>query len=389
MKAIHYVVIIFCIAAAGSLIISCGAAEALGDFSMGKASSKTAEKSMPEESLAEPVRDLADENEIAPGMPQDDEGTASAVSEIKEPERKRVYTGFAELLVDNLEATKLKISDIADASGGYVEEILDNTITIRVPAAKFSILFEGIQDLGDVLDAYEETVDVTDFYADMESRLKIAKNTRDRLYDLLERTEDVEERIKILKEIRRLSEEIERINLTFEVLKDHIAFSRITVRLVSRLDYQSGREDEIPFPWVDNLHPLYPAARRFKGSVKGDLPDMFAVFKKDKYYHAETADGIRFRLSTVRNKPRGDADFWQAALLYHLAPRFAGVEEEEIGEVLGVLLKSKDITPYYYMVGVIPDGRNLHVLELFVPDEELFEKQYSDVLLAIEEIRIR
>lgn len=376
--------------AGGGLFVSCGAAaEAFGGFG-GRQSDKmvsgapeapmeTAKEEMPEEFAA-------NEAESATGAAVSaDTGSALPREEV----RKRVYTGYAELLVDNVEKEKRAVTDIANNSGGYVENILENTITIRIPADKFSVLFADIRKLGDLLDSYEETVDVTEFYSDLETRLQIAEETRDRLYALLERTEDVEERIKILQEIRRLSEEIERINLTFEMLKELISFSRITVRLVSRLEYERAADNAVPFPWIDDLHPLYPVAERFEGSVKGELPDMFAVFKKDKYFHAETADGVRLRIATVPNRPRGDGNFWQEALAYHLSPRFAQVTPEATGELSGVLLKSKDSKPYYYFVGVKTDKKKLHILELFIPDEQLLEAHYSSVVEALEEFEIR
>lgn len=397
--------------AAASVILlgSCGAAEAFGGFTRSGETAKAApmERAVEMEELAEPdsneyAFDEAAVDGMSPaasraapapsggeGTTAREEGATAGTSVPAEQDRKRVYSGYAELLVDEPEDVKMRLTDIAESSGGYVEEILENTVTLRVPAEQFSVLFAGIKKLGDLLDSYEETVDVTEFYADLQARLTIAEETRDRLYLLLQRTEDVEERIGILREIRRLSEEIERINLTFEVLKEHISFSRITVRLISRLEYETASEDTIPFPWIDDLHPLYPAAGRFSGSVRGDLPDIFAVFKKDKYYHAETADGVRLRISTIPNKPRGDGPFWQEALSYHLAPRFAEAAPREFGETRGVLLTSKDLSPYYYVVGVKPDNRKLHVLEIFFPGEDVFEQHYPAVVKAVEELTIK
>jgi hypothetical protein len=373
-------------AAAVILLGSCGAAAAFGGFTR---SGETAKAAPMEPAVSEAAVDemplAASGAAPAPG----EEGASAGTSVPAEQDRKRVYSGYAELLVDDTEEVKTRLTDIAESSGGYVEEILDNTVTLRVPAAEFSVLFAGIKKLGDLLDSYEETVDVTEFYADLQARLTIAEETRDRLYLLLRRTDDVEERIAILREIRRLSEEIERINLTFEVLKEHISFSRITVRLISRLEYEAASEDTIPFPWIDDLHPLYPAAGRFSGSLRGDLPDTFAVFKKDKYYHAETADGVRLRVSTIPNKPRGDGPFWQEALSFHLAPRFAEVMPREFGEIRGVLLTSKDPRPYYYVVGVKPDKRKLHVLEIFFPGEDVFEQHYPAAAEAVEELTIK
>ena len=133
----------------------------------------------------------------APAAGGADPDEQTAAGKPKKEERKRVYSGFAELLVDNVEQTKMEATTIAENAGGYVENSYEDSITIRVPAEDFPAIFNRVMALGEVLDSYEETIDVTDYYADLEKRLEIAKETRARLYELLERTEDVDERIEI------------------------------------------------------------------------------------------------------------------------------------------------------------------------------------------------
>jgi hypothetical protein len=311
------------------------------------------------------------------GGAEADEQTAAG--EPKKEERKRVYSGFAELLVDNVEQTKMEATTIAENAGGYVENSYEDSITIRVPAEDFPVIFKRVMDLGEVLDSYEETIDVTDYYADLEKRLEIAKETRARLYELLERTEDVDERIEILREIRRLTEEIERIELRFEVLKEYITYSTITLKLVSRLDYDNRPAVNIPFDWIDGLHPLYPVSNKVKGRVKADLPEQFAVFEKENFFRAETPEGVRLRVSSVENSPEGTARFWQDALAFHLAKKFAEAEKRDAGGFPGVLLESKDPSPYFYYVGVQVEKKHIHLAEVFFPDREAFE-EYEGML---------
>lgn len=368
-----------------TLILSCGAMDRLGGLSeKGGKSSAAMEPSDYEEyapAETESIKRSADEGSLSPEVsaasaepgagaagPEDQ----TAAGQPREEERKRVYSGFAELLVDNVEKTKMRVTTVAENSGGYVENSYEDSITIRVPAKDFDAIFNRVMALGEVLDSYEETVDVTEYYADLEKRLEIAKETRARLYELLEKTEDVEERIEILREIRRLTEEIEWIGLRFEVLKEYISFSSITLKLVSRLDYDTGAEADIPFDWIGSLHPLYPVSRKVKGNVKADLPDRFAVFEKENYFRAETAEGVRLRVSSVKNNPQGTTRFWQEALAFHLAKKFAEAEKQEAGPFSGVLLVSKDPSPYFYFIGVQAEKKHIHLLEIFFPDRETF-----------------
>ena len=328
------------------------------------------------EERSAPVVSTADELAVS-----DAAGSAAVRSPAQE--RKRVYSGYAELLVDDIEETKAKVQALAESEGGYVEESYRDSIVVRVPAELFAALVEIILTYGEVLDSWEETVDVTEYFADLETRLRIARETRDRLYVLLEKTEDPAERVEILREIRRLTEEIEGIELRFDHLKELIKYSRITVTLRSRLDYYGTLQRDIPFPWIENLHPLYPSIFELKGT-KGleDLTGNFAVFDKASYFSAENPAGVRVRMGTVTNDPAGDETFWRDALEYHLSPFYAEAREADTGteEFKAVLFTGKEREPYYYLVGVYADGKKIHVAEIFFPDKDAFDENFEPLL---------
>jgi hypothetical protein len=156
------------------------------------------------------------------------------------------------------------------------------------------------------------------------------------------------------------------------------------LKLVSRLDYDTDAAVDIPFDWIDALHPLYPVSNRVKGNVEADLPDQFAVFEKENYFRAETAEGVRLRVSSVENSPEGTDQFWQEALGFHLSKKFAGAEKRDIGEYSGVMLESKDPDPYFYYVGVKAEKKYIHLLELFFPGRESLE-YYEETMNALGE----
>ena len=105
-----------------------------------------------------------------------------------------------------------------------------------------------MQKLGEVANKVIETYDVSDTLRDQETRLRLAERSRERLYQLLERSSDVKERLAILHEIKRLTEEIEQVRLSLELLKNQIALSRITVELIPRQPEGEPRRAGIPFP---------------------------------------------------------------------------------------------------------------------------------------------
>jgi len=312
------------------------------------------------------------------------ETTAPAIEE-----RKRVYSGYAKIRVDSVEKRKNELFRIAERSGGYVESALNNTVVIRVPAESFKEIFQMILDLGEVLEKREETFDVTEYFRDLETRISILRQTRTRLYALLEKTSDVEERVKILREISRLTEQIEIIEGNLRMIEEQIAFSRITLELVSRLPHEEQQRERIPFSWIAELDPLYVSIPDLKGSVELDLGENFAVFTKDDAFRAESPGGIRVRVGTTQNSPEGNNDFWQGALSYHLAPYYRSTEKVEAGQISAVFFTSKDAKPFFYLVGVKVVKKRIYVVEAFFPDEEAMKEKREIVLDALEGMKIQ
>ncbi|MBN2532951.1 MAG: DUF4349 domain-containing protein [Spirochaetales bacterium] len=308
----------------------------------------------------------------------------------KQEERMLVYFGFLRLRVDNVKETRNEISSLADKVQGYVEASYEDTVIIRIPKELFAEILTALMEMGEVLNKSVETYDVTDIFKDFAARLEIAKKTRNRLYNLLEKTTDVKVRLKILKEIRRLSEEIETISMTLENIKRLISFSRITIQLEQRLtglSYEDKRA--IPFPWIAGLDPFYISLYTLKGSVQLKTGDEFAVFDNRKYFFAESTEGIRIRIASTKNKPEGDAGFWQRAVEYHLSRFYKTSEFLELGDFKAVQFMSKDPDPFYYIVGIMVKENKIFVCEILFPNHAAFEKFGEAVKGYIKEGRIK
>lgn len=328
-------------------------------------------------------KNIADKDQVAVQQKQ-----ANLPEEEQEEDEKRVYFGSLKLIVDDVKETKSSIGAIADESGGYIENAYDRTIIIRIPANRFFEIIEQLSSLGEVAEKRTETYDVSEFYQDLTTRLEISRKTRDRLYKLLERTADVDERLKILKEIRRLTEEIERIELTLESLKRFINFSRITVTLQPRLDeVDSLTQKSIPFKWLKELDPFSYTITSLDVSFTLDPGTGFAVFDKERFFKAESPDGVRIQAGTVKNHPEGDAAFWQKAVEYHLSSLFAEAELlDEIGGFRAVLFTSKDDLPFYYLIALKITGDKILVVQTTFPDEASYEARKGLVLEKLGEL---
>jgi hypothetical protein len=392
------VVYLFALLAIVLLLASC-----VG-FGMGKreATPTYYEAGAAEKALAEPESapapqpsTRADQGMVGPALTAAD-STSLEPSRVEEQpaERKRVFSGFCTLLVDDVEETRTRIADLAEESGGYVETVAEHTVVIRVPAERFDEIFELILGLGEVSHKSIESYDVTEFFRDQEIRLEIATKTRERLYALLEKTTDVEERLKILREIKRLTEEIETIERSLDLLQRRINLSRITVELTPRLPETGYDRGRIPFPWIANLNPLYPSLRNPRGRIELELSEDFAVFTEEAGFRAESAEGTRVRIGAANNHPRGDTEFWRQALSYHLGPFYKTAEELDLGYFKAVLFTSKDPEPFSYLVAVSAEKddtilTDLLIVEIFFPDRSALQNRLPGLKDAVREIRMK
>jgi hypothetical protein len=356
----------------------------------------------PDYKLSEPLREGGYDDELAATAPAaapsaaagalpraggaTETGSLQPAASLPQPEREkraRIYSGWCSLVVDEVEQAKKELERLAAASGGYVEAVNGPAVSLRVPAARFQEVFAAAQKLGEVTGKAVETYDVSDALRDQETRLRLAERARERLYQLLEKTSDVEQRLAVLREIRRLTEEIEQVRLSLELLKNQVALSRITVQLQQRRPEGEERRAGIPFRWIAALKPLYPSLPKSAGKLTPRLSDDFAVFAKEARYRAESPEGTRVRVGTTANTPRGDEGFWQKALLYHLGPRYRKAEALEQGAFRGALFTSKDARPYSYLVAVRAQGKLLYVFEAFFPDPEALERRLPTVQEAL------
>ncbi|MFP4565088.1 MAG: DUF4349 domain-containing protein [Spirochaetaceae bacterium] len=348
--------------------------------------------------------EAADEARVGRGGgPEDGERAAALPGRPTAPERPaeerlRVYSAELELLVPRIEAAREEIIRAAEAAGGYVESSGGEYITIRVPAERFDGVVEEIEGVGRVSSRAVRTADVTEQYADLGRRLELAKRTRERFYTLLERTPDTEERVEILREIRRLTERIERLNAQIESLDRRIAYSRISVRLIARIQNGGPRRADIPFPWIAALDPLERTTGEPDRRPAVKLPADYAVFDTGRFVRAETADGTRVRIGAVEHEPRGDSLFWQDALIYHLGDFYTVVRRVEARRpgatgrseetLRGALFASKGVQRFFYLVLAGARNGEIIVAEAFFPDADARDARLDEIRDALSEAEL-
>lgn len=112
-------------------------------------------------------------------------------------------------------------------AGGHLGSQRGSTVTVRVPAAQFEATWDWLRQSGRVLDESREASDVTDQFVDLGIRIDNARKARERLLALLEKAQKVEDMLQIERELRRLTEEIERMEGQQKLLADQVAMSTL------------------------------------------------------------------------------------------------------------------------------------------------------------------
>lgn len=126
--------------------------------------------------------------------------------------------GSVSVLVENIDESIEALKSINNTFGGQITNIYDNgkgnertvQITVKVPVEKFEAYYEQLRKLdGEVVYADITTVDVTEEYIDITSRLNNLRNTEAQLNKILERADSVTDVLAVQKELSTVRGEIE------------------------------------------------------------------------------------------------------------------------------------------------------------------------------------
>lgn len=179
---------------------------------------------------------VAPAGQAAPAQPAGLEAMAAA--------RKLIRTGQMALVVESYLAASGEVQRIAEANGGYLaqaqaqrgaQDRRNGSLTIRVAASRFDDVVAAIRGLGDVRNENIATQDVTKAYADLETRLRVKRETADRLREILRtRTAKLAEVLEAERELARVTEEIEQMEGERRFYDQQVALSTLTVTLQER-----------------------------------------------------------------------------------------------------------------------------------------------------------
>jgi hypothetical protein len=155
--------------------------------------------------------------------------------------RKLIRTGQMTLVVDSFTVASEEVKRIAEANGGYLadaqaqrgaQDRRHGSLTIRVDAGRFDAAVAALRGLGDVRSENVGAQDVTKAYADLETRLRVKRETAERLRDILRtRTAKLSDVLEAERELARVTEEIEGMEGERRFYDQQVALSTLTVTL--------------------------------------------------------------------------------------------------------------------------------------------------------------
>lgn len=239
----------------------------------------------------------------------------SAKPRTPQSQRKVIYNGTVNLLVDDHKEADKIIRTMAQKIGGWFQESRNNFLKIRVPAKSFESFIDSLKELGQITSKNIKASDVTEQFLDTELRLSNAQKTLARLQELYKKAKEVKDILLIEKEINRISATIESYKGKLKYWNNNIAFSTVTIYLnqarSSQIPYDS------PFYWMNSLaNDLNSSLRAndvsaFWSNIKVDWPQDFVLLSQDKNSaSAMTADSLFVKITRRKVETEASTKFW-------------------------------------------------------------------------------
>lgn len=193
----------------------------------------------------ESVRALGNVAADAPGAPAAADAAKPpaqvAAIESMAASRKLIRTGQISIEVASYQKAAQEVTRLAESLGGYLADSRSSrspngkeqgVLTIRIPAERFAQSLSGLKGLGTVRSQNVNAQDVTKAYADLETRLRVKRDTAERLREILKtRTAALADVLQVERELARVTEEIEQMEGERRYYDQQVALSTLTVEL--------------------------------------------------------------------------------------------------------------------------------------------------------------
>jgi hypothetical protein len=176
------------------------------------------------------------------------DGSANIVAKPGALQRKIVYTGTVDLVVENFDRIPEQVDALARQFDGYLARTnisgspgsqRRGLWSIRVPVAHFEKFLAAVQRLGEVRDVGSNSQDMTAEYYDVEARIRNAKKEEERLLKLLaDATGKLDEILQVERELARIRGEVEQMEGRLRMLDNLTALSTVDLRVDEIKNYR-------------------------------------------------------------------------------------------------------------------------------------------------------
>lgn len=342
-------------------------------------------------SAYEEERDAAPVAEVQSSFKMASAGQAMPLASPKARAKRMVFNeGWITLRSTEPGQTMDNAAALATRSGGFVESRNTFQLVLRIPVDSFRIVFERLTLLATLVSKEIRAEDITEQFMDTELRLRIAKETLERLQTLLAESKDSEEKLRLLAEIQRLSQQIELDEARKRDLSKKAAFSRVTLQVHPFLFTAEGDEPIQAFRWIQNLNPTRSNEFLQAKPLKLAVPKGFVDLELDdngRPWVASASNASELWARKLKNSPEGNSTFWIETLRIRLEKSFAKADTASIGNWKYLILRSFGERPYTWMVAVSTESKYLYLAEAFFPSDDAKDAHFQRVLEAFKEAK--
>ena len=183
------------------------------------------------------------------------EGAASAVpspggaAQVATAPRSVVYRADLLVRVDDTAVATEAALDATGRAGGHLfsqltegEGSRESHLTLKVPSERFESVLDALAGLGRVLRRGVKAQDVSAQVVDLESRLRSARASSERLRSLLDQARTTSEVVAVEGELAKREAESEALQGRLRVLTDQVELATIDVRLTERDDIRVNED---------------------------------------------------------------------------------------------------------------------------------------------------
>jgi hypothetical protein len=214
-----------------------------------------------------------------------------------------VRTGQASIEVDSLESAMAELRRITGRAGGFVadasvqsgrNQLRQAVLELKVPAARFDELTEGLQPIGRLEFVNVGAEDVSEEFVDLTARAANGHRLEERLVELLRtRTGKLQDVLSVERELARVREEIERMEGRLRYLEGSARLSTLSVTL----------HEPLPIVATHGQGPIVEAFRaawrNFIGVLAGGIASLGFVAPVLALGWGVVAAGRKWRRSTT------------------------------------------------------------------------------------------